>query len=745
MLEALSIACLVVVSRSGPIVPSLLPLVDFSAAKVSQVLPIPLDDFFSHWFNNKMLRLNRTESGLDVRKHLWDQQRDLPQIAAAMDRDRKLFGAMKVYGDGGSKDAQRAAWLKANGLSDADLRDDASGNLASRLLREGLLAKGRSFMLQFENVSPQHRPYKWLSDGLFNLTGIPASIHLYCSAKGATVLRPHTDPYDVLVWQLEGVKQWRACVPRAEIGASLEARGVELSDAQRCELQELSKENIAGCTTYSVDDTHSLECTDFRMAPGDVLYMPKGVVHYALTEDGAEAYHLTVGLHRDNMQWRDVFYGLLATDASGTPLDRDADAGADDGGDAARLEAMRTPIEMLQVYSETAEGLHLFEFVPGWLLLCRRAWNRGRAVALDAELAAVGEHSCAARDGEMRRLYGLHLERFGTWMHRRARQGGTKEGLALAEREKRPGEPLHVEGVAHLIWWDGDLSFFHTLRPSEETFGRVLDWLATVDDYAQSQKPRWRRRRVGGRARATDLRSLGQSPAHGERTLCDEMDGWTSECPQSDRHHCEVRVGDAANKSWAAAAGAAAAAQKRAPPGDESGRDGGGGAAFTCEAFCEAQGGWCEAAWNDGRGICTHDRRRSSLSSCSAERTQQVCRCRRACVDEGPWSCEEEGCESRLVHCARLAQVACRYRFSHIWRKPPLGYADMTVQQACPLSCGACACPRAEYNWSLVRFDPRPPFITAKNATGILDEVETQARGGGGGGGGGGGARPSRT
>ena len=46
---------------------------------------------------------------------------------------------------------------------------------------------------------------------------MPASVHLYCSASGSQVLNPHTDPYDVLVWQLQGTKRWRACVPRKEI------------------------------------------------------------------------------------------------------------------------------------------------------------------------------------------------------------------------------------------------------------------------------------------------------------------------------------------------------------------------------------------------------------------------------------------------------------------------------------------------------------------------------------------------
>ena len=94
------------------------------------------------------------------------------------------------------------------------------------------------------------------------------------------------------MWQL-----WRACVPRKEI-----ASDAQLSDAQRCLLQELARDSIEGCTTYRVEDTDAFVCDEFTMAPGDVLYMPKGVVHYATTADSI-SFHLTIGLHRDNRQW----------------------------------------------------------------------------------------------------------------------------------------------------------------------------------------------------------------------------------------------------------------------------------------------------------------------------------------------------------------------------------------------------------------------------------------------------------
>ena len=52
-------------------------------------------------------------------------------------------------------------------------------------------------------------------------------------------------------------------------------------------LKELDLGRIEGCNTYTVNDTVNLHCTDFTMGPGDVLYMPKGVVHYATTSHNA--------------------------------------------------------------------------------------------------------------------------------------------------------------------------------------------------------------------------------------------------------------------------------------------------------------------------------------------------------------------------------------------------------------------------------------------------------------------------
>lgn len=110
------------------------------------------------------------------------------------------------------------------------------------------------------------------------------------------VLEPHTDPYDVLVLQLQGQKHWHTCTPRQHLTNSavvpqespsggrevvddddpLSVDWHTMSPAQRCMLRELQLDKVEGCTIYSVSDTDSsMDCAEFDMHTGDVLYMPK--------------------------------------------------------------------------------------------------------------------------------------------------------------------------------------------------------------------------------------------------------------------------------------------------------------------------------------------------------------------------------------------------------------------------------------------------------------------------------------
>ena len=55
-----------------------------------------------------------------------------------------------------------------------------------------------------------------------------------------------------------------------------------------------------------------MDCETFVMEPGSVLYMPKGVVHYAETRGEEMSVHMTLGLLQDSHTWQDMLmYGCL--------------------------------------------------------------------------------------------------------------------------------------------------------------------------------------------------------------------------------------------------------------------------------------------------------------------------------------------------------------------------------------------------------------------------------------------------
>ena len=583
-------------------------------ASIAPVLPISLERFFNEVYDRSMLRLNHSETNMPPLWTLSDLERDLGNMAASGNLDSSIAIHGKSKKDLPPMPKNGTAEVMAQYINDA-------------------LALNVSFVLKFEYVSPDRRPLKWISDALFNLTGIPASLHLYISAAAAQVLNPHTDPYDVLVHQLKGTKRWRACVPREEIASSSYSAGASLTDAQRCLLQELARDSIEGCTQYSVNDTHSLLCDDFTMGAGDFLYMPKGVVHFALTDVDETVFHLTIGLHRANMQWRDILRDLISQD---------------EGATAASERVVHA--DLMDLYSEMGEGVHLHEAVPGWLLACRRPWQ----LVDGAPRANSHQIDCAKLDAELVRIFEHHLGRYGAWLYRTALEGPWRLALSVAEREKRAGEAADMEGVAPLFWWSADLAFLSRLHRDHVGLFNAFNRIAQVTDYADTTRPRWPARKKGGQR---EVRLIGEQ-SRGAPTLCDELTGWHTECRGSEPAECEAFVA------------------KRT----------------SCADFCESNDAWCVAAWDDdGKGCTKQETARSS--GCAIPRTDQICRCRRDCVDTGPWECREEGCPARIVGCEILA-TACNAKFNEIWRKPPHGLGPLQVRQACPMMCKMCECKR---------------------------------------------------
>ena len=72
-------------------------------------------------------------------------------------------------------------------------------------------------------------------------------------------------------------------------------------------MQEIVRHNIQGCTSYVKRDLAKMDCQQVTLHPSDVLYMPKGIIHYATTRANITSTHLTIGLYRQGHTWGSLF------------------------------------------------------------------------------------------------------------------------------------------------------------------------------------------------------------------------------------------------------------------------------------------------------------------------------------------------------------------------------------------------------------------------------------------------------
>jgi ribosomal protein L16 Arg81 hydroxylase len=97
--------------------------------------------------------------------------------------------------------------------------------------------------------------------------------NLYLTPKAAQGFKPHYDTHDVFILQIAGSKHWRIYEPPLHLPhRSQPSNNAELLANPGALLME------------------------FELQAGDCLYLPRGFVHEALTNEQAESLHITVGL-----------------------------------------------------------------------------------------------------------------------------------------------------------------------------------------------------------------------------------------------------------------------------------------------------------------------------------------------------------------------------------------------------------------------------------------------------------------
>lgn len=142
----------------------------------------------------------------------------------------------------------------------------------------------RGATLVLSQMHEVHAPLGRFCRGLERVFMHPVQCNVYLTPPGAQGFRSHYDTHDVLILQVEGDKLWRywnaATVPFAN-----------------------------NRTPWDGQAAPAEEPITQMMRPGDVLYVPRGNMHDAVSQGAQSSLHLTVGLL--SQSWGDALHTAL--------------------------------------------------------------------------------------------------------------------------------------------------------------------------------------------------------------------------------------------------------------------------------------------------------------------------------------------------------------------------------------------------------------------------------------------------
>jgi ribosomal protein L16 Arg81 hydroxylase len=253
-------------------------------------------------------------------------------------------------------------------------------------------AQGDTLILN--DVQLRSRPVAGLCRSFEAALNFMVNVNMYLTPRGAQGLAPHFDTQEVFVLQVRGSKQWRLYAPCVELP-----------------VEEMAGELPEGYAREPMMTVH--------LRAGDMLYMPRGVVHEALT-GAEESLHLTVGVNV--LTWRTLLEDVLQLASEGDVAFRRAlPVGFARRDDA--LPELRVGLEaLLAKLSSTARGAAAAD------RLARRYLGQVQPLP-DGDLRQLGEEQELGLDTSVRKRAGMFCRvRAGGESVRIEFPGGSVEG-----------------------------------------------------------------------------------------------------------------------------------------------------------------------------------------------------------------------------------------------------------------------------------------------------------------------------
>lgn len=239
---------------------------------------------------------NDTGSSLSALEELLFSPRSIPEFFEIYfdrkslhikDRPRDTFHSLFSW-----RDAEELLWQQAEhtskfvqvfgGGSRPSPSNDPTRPLERREHREWVYDQFQDgYSTRLNSIGRYWLPIAQLEHRISGLiTGVqPPRTIAYLSPPNALGLNEHFDTNDVFILQVEGSKTWQISDP-----------GIELP--------------VLRHGAQPLGDTHKATRRTITLRAGDVLYLPRGVIHSAQTSDEASL-HLTIGFNP--LRWIDLF------------------------------------------------------------------------------------------------------------------------------------------------------------------------------------------------------------------------------------------------------------------------------------------------------------------------------------------------------------------------------------------------------------------------------------------------------
>lgn len=141
--------------------------------------------------------------------------------------------------------------------------------------------------INVSNLQERWAPLATLCANLESFLGHPAGANMYLTPQNAQGFAPHFDTHDVFIVQTHGEKTWRLYEGPQEL--PLDVQG----------------------TSGSVDSVGAL-IDEVSLGAGDLLYIPRGIVHEARTST-TSSLHVTIGIYV--FRWVDLVGSALMSAA----------------------------------------------------------------------------------------------------------------------------------------------------------------------------------------------------------------------------------------------------------------------------------------------------------------------------------------------------------------------------------------------------------------------------------------------